>query len=117
MPATMTMPGLANTPFGPFGATFYSDTELDPLLESFVQRFKQIEQADQEKSSLLKVRLFEHDYNRHRLTPTGGHQSICLPVPSAAEPRYSLVRAQARIPRGRRETLQCRRKTSLSLAF
>jgi hypothetical protein len=49
------MPGLASVPFS---TPSYSsaDSQLDPILESFVQRFKQIEKADQEKSNLLKAR-------------------------------------------------------------
>jgi hypothetical protein len=49
------MPGLASVPFGT--PTYSSaDSHLDPILESFVERFNQIEKADREKSNLLKVR-------------------------------------------------------------
>jgi hypothetical protein len=50
------MPGLPNVASGPSLDTSSMDNQLDPILKSFVQRFQQIEKADQEKSSLLKAR-------------------------------------------------------------
>jgi hypothetical protein len=56
------MPGVPSVAFGSCHDTSSIENRLDPILESFVQRFQQIEKADQEKSSLLKVRRLFQPY-------------------------------------------------------
>jgi hypothetical protein len=52
------MPGLTGLSFGSASFnTCSADNQLDPILESFVKRFQQVERGDEEKSKLLKVRL------------------------------------------------------------